>query len=329
MTKYKKTKIKPRFYIFLALFPILLIGIFFLIRQTLSENMNNQVKIEPNKNYVIFNEDRTFLIYPEKIVIEIPEDLRIAGKTTLKEMVENSDFQGVIIKLNLILPVKIEKYFSDIEIKYDGEIKEFPYIEDGYGKLIDSKGLAQLFFENYYESELVEKKTNVVIDMINCSGDIKYFGKEIANVKNHFGYKVNTSEDSKTAITYVINNGMAKEKFNDLITFLKRKYIVQKPSSEISTIAKAIILLGDDKENEIKIQVSENKGSKSNITNRILEKNGYTRLLKEFASHEEKENTIYYTKNNYFMAYKISKLLRINKLEEKETGFDVKIVIVK
>jgi len=102
----------------------------------------------------------------------------------------------------------------------------------------------------------------------------------------------------------------------NLVMALDQKYIKIKKESPISTIADAVIILGREWGYLTRFFVQSNKKLDYEYYNKL--KKEYRNVKRIRVSEIIKEDHIEYNPEDYFIAYKLSKLIGIEKMLENE-----------
>ena len=106
---------------------------------------------------------------------------------------------------------------------------------------------------------------------------------------------------------------------------LDEKYIKIKEIPSVPSVANLVLILGEESTSNIEIKIFGNKDRGEEV-NSILKENEYSKVEIKDTDEKNNDETIEYSEENYYVAYKIGKKLDIKKLvENNELGNIIKI----
>lgn len=316
MANKKKKQVKPRFYVITAMF---LAWVTFMIVDNLDFNMfskDNTTNI--SGNYVLFNADKSFVIFENKFIINIPNDIYLEKGKPFEEYIKKKNYNIALQSLNTILPESINKYIlgEEKDIPEGMKIVQMPVIDIKGLKYPDTYELTELFVKDFYEID-TKKNKDILIDVLNANGIAGDAGRTGKALKEKYGYKYSAANhETKTNYSYIINKNLTRKKMEEIVMTMNQKNIKIKKDSSISTIADAIIILGQENVH-IEIVLKGNSKVPVEQSNKLYDL-GYKNIRRFETSADFTNEVVYYEEVNYYTAYKISKYLGIDNMKLKE-----------
>lgn len=313
---YKKRLVRLKYIISGA--SLLTIFIVTLIYIMLGENRDT----ENMTRYMLVGKENVFLVYEDKLAIEIPFEIQLDKEKTLGDLIEVSNYKEALNNINYIFPEKIKDYkvlkYGEINlpIKVSTKIPEV-IVEDKRYILTSS---IEKLFENFYSNS--EKgnieNSKIVVDILNANGKGGYARKTGDKLKKELGVKYNAANyETNINESYIIVNDLNKKQTEDIIMTVNEKYFKIKEDATIPTLANVIIVLGkeDKKIYDIDVVGITEKAAEYMQT---LSKDGYIGLKRVKSKAKDKPSQVSYNKEDYFVAYKIAKKLGIENLKEEK-----------
>lgn len=309
----KKTKKRGRAPILIiVLTAILAILLFFNFRAS-------SLKLTKDEKVLIIGKQNLFAVYEDKLAIKIPFELYLDNDETIKDLVDTHNYEKVLEKINSIVPEKLTRYAviknGEIKLDVDNE-KNIPETNIEEKRFILTSSLYSMFKELYHEKNGVEEvNSNILVDILNANGVGGYARKAGDNLKNSLGVKYNAANyENQLDQSYIILNDISKEKAAEIIDKLPEKYFKIKNKSSIPTLANVVVILGSEKKIDFKIDIFASEENVKKATN-ALKKAGYNSINQKSEKDMEK-SIVEYNKEDYFIAQKIAKVLKIEDMVE-------------
>lgn len=294
----------------------------------------NNIKLSKDERVLIIGKQNLFAVYEDRLAVKIPFELSINNEETIKDIVATKNYESVLEKINEIMPEKMNRYvvISSGSLKLDVENeKNIPETNVGDKRLILTSSVSAMFKELYNEkNSIYELNENILVDVLNANGRGGYARKTGEFIKAKLGMKYNAANyEMQQEESYIILNDISKEKAAEIIEKLPEKYFKIKSKSAIPTLANIVIVLGKEEKIDFKIEVYSLQETTSKSIIDMLKKQGYKNLSIHKAKEDVQETLIEYSKEDYFIAYKISKLLNINNMVEIDSMKDKVHIIIK
>lgn len=294
---------------------LILLLIFFV-----SKLLNKETEVEWNK-YLVIGKKNIFINYDDRLALRIPEDVYIGSDKNVADYIKRGQYSELYQRINSVFPEEIEGYVVankrgqySIDPEYAVNI---PLInKDGKNYVLTSE-LNEVFLKLYYDEEIRSQVVeNVLVDILNGNGRSGYAGKLGNKIKEEFSYEYNAANYQElTDYSYVIANNIGDNQLKELIMSLDEKYIRIKEKGNLPTLANVVLILGKEKNNVLDTYVYKfDSFDKENYN--LLKDNGYNNVRRLKSDKEIDKSFIEYTKEDYFIAYKMSKLLNIDNLLE-------------
>lgn len=280
--------------------------------------------------YMLVGKENIFLVYEDKLAIEIPFEIQLDKEKTLGELVDVKNYKEILNNINYIFPEKIKDYkvlkYGEVElpVKTSTKIPEV-VVEDKRYILTSS---IEKIFENFYSSDEKASIENakVVVDILNANGKAGYARRTGNKLQKDLGVKYSAANyETNINESYVIINDLNQKQTEDIIMSVEEKYFKIKEDATIPTLANVVIVLGKEEKKIYDIDVV-GVSEKAAEYMQTLDKEGYLGLRRVKNKVSEKESQVSYNKEDYFVAYKIAKKLGIENLKE-DKNLKNKIVI--
>jgi len=306
----QKRKMKLAFVSFIAL-------VFLLFFVTKLLDKKTEVDLE---RYLLIGKENIFVIYGNKLALRIPEETYIGDKS-VDSYVKDGLYSELYQRVNSIFPEEIEGYIvAGKRSKYvlDSEHSvNIPLINKDGKNYILTSGLNEVFLKLFYDEEIKSQRVeNIMVDILNANGRSGYAGKVSKKIEDEFAYKSNTGNHQKlTDYTYIIPNNISENQLKELIVLLDEKYIRIEEKGALPTLANVVLILGRETDNLLNTFVYKyNEFDTENYN--FLRENGYKNVRRLKADKEIDKSFIEYKTEDYYIAYKMSKLLNIDNLLE-------------
>ena len=312
----KKLVIKKRFFFFLLLIFLIVFGAKYIYRTIQKENERKSElqEISLDENYLSIFSNRIYLVYGSRLIIECNTNVNIKKNLPISRLLEQENYSKLLVLINSVMPEKLDSYVLGKEIDQTMIVTEMPTVDVDNGKYISSVDVNNLFDDSYYKTPEI-KKNKLIIDFFNGTGDTDYSNRVAKYINKKFGYIMNTAEnDKKMQYTYINNIDAEDEDVKMVVRALREKYIKMGTAAQMNTMAKIVIILGDDKVKDFKIKVFSQNGASVHMSK--LKARGYSGIEKIRTNKLPSEDKIVYNGEDYYTAVKLSELLDINNLEE-------------
>ena len=278
-----------------------------------------------NKTLII-TRDRSYIRYRDDLEFSVDNNFDINRDINFTTLLKKESYKEALNLLNIVLVEKLNGYVVDEFYKGSKGHYELPIIEIDGKKYIDSFKLNQEMIENYYK---IDKDINSsrVVDILNGNGRAGYAGRLGEKLKKEFGFSYTAANNEKREdYTYIINKSLSKEELTRIVEALDEKYIKIKDKNIIITLADVIIVVGKDNKH---FTISLETNSKLDIKNyKLLRNRGYRGIKRYKIDEKIEKEVIIYSAEDYFTAYKLSKILKIdNMIEDNNLKNKIKIQI--
>lgn len=309
---------------FLIVWVLLLLGAVFLLNRYF--NGKTDVKY---KKYLVIGKENIFVVYDDKVSLKIPQDTYVGQEKMVLDYLNKKEYSELFQVIKSIFPEELEGYIvpkRNVDVATDYAVN-IPTISNNNKNYILTSELNKVFINLYYGT-INEKADNILIDILNASGKAGLSRKIGEKLQKDFGYKYNPATyEENSDYSYIVNNNLSKKQTEDLIMALDSKYIKIKDKSKLPTPANAVVILGRETDGILSINLYKNdEADKENLDK--LKKNYYINLKSTVT--KEKIDTAYieYKAEDYYTAYKVSKLLGIDNLvENKEISNKINIYV--
>nr|WP_314530552.1 LytR C-terminal domain-containing protein [uncultured Fusobacterium sp.] len=313
MAKKKKKKKGRSSILILILIAILAVLLYFNFR-------GNSIKLTKEERVLIIGKQNLFAVYEDKLAVKIPFELYVDSDETIQNLVDSKNYENVLEKINSIVPEKLNRYVviknGEMKLEVENE-KNIPETNIGEKRYILTSSVYSMFKELYHEKNTVDQlNENLLVDVLNANGRGGYARKTGELIHNSLGMKYNAANYETTLDqSYVVLNDISKEKAAEILDKLPEKYFKIRTKSSIPTLANIVVILGSEKNIELKIDLY---GSKENIKNteQQLKKAGYKNTVEQSEKDGTEQSIVEYNKEDYFIAQKLAKILGINDMVE-------------
>ena len=313
MAKKKKKKKGRSSILILILIAILVVLLYFNFR-------GNSIKLTKDERVLIIGKQNLFAVYEDKLAVKIPFELYVDSDETIQNLVDSQNYENVLEKINSIVPEKLNRYVviknGEMKLEVENE-KNIPETNIGEKRYILTSSVYSMFKELYHEKNTVDQlNENLLVDVLNANGRGGYARKTGELIHNSLGMKYNAANHETTLDqSYVVLNDISKEKAAEILDKLPEKYFKIRTKSSIPTLANIVVILGSEKNIELKIDLY---GSKENIKNaeQQLKKAGYKNTVEQSEKDGTEQSIVEYNKEDYFVAQKLAKILGINDMVE-------------
>ena len=313
MAKKKKKKKGRSSILILILIAILAVLLYFNFR-------GNSIKLTKEERVLIIGKQNLFAVYEDKLAVKIPFELYVDSDETIQNLVDSQNYENVLEKINSIVPEKLNRYVviknGEMKLEVENE-KNIPETNIGEKRYILTSSVYSMFKELYHEKNTVDQlNENLLVDVLNANGRGGYARKTGELIHNSLGMKYNAANYETTLDqSYVVLNDISKEKAAEILDKLPEKYFKIRTKSSIPTLANIVVILGSEKNIELKIDLY---GSKENIKNteQQLKKAGYKNTVEQSEKDGTEQSIVEYNKEDYFIAQKLAKILGINDMVE-------------
>lgn len=311
---YKKRLVRLKYIISGAVLLTIFIGT--LIYIMLGENRD----VEKMTRYMLVGKENIFLVYEDKLAIEVPLEIQLDKEKTLGDLIEVNNYKEVLNNINYIFPEKIKEYkvlkYGEINLPVKVSTKIPEVVVEGKKYILTSS--IEKLFENFYNN--TEKgnieNAKVVVDILNANGKAGYARRTGDKLKKDLGVKYSAANyETNINESYIIINDLNKKQTEDIVMTVNEKYFKIKEDATIPTLANIIIVLGKEEKKIYDIDIV-GVTEKAAEYMQILSKSGYLGLKRVKNKAENKMSQILYNKEDYFVAYKIAKKLGIENMKE-------------
>lgn len=297
----------------LIIWILLLLGAVFLLNRYF--NGKTEVKY---KKYLVIGKENVFVVYDEKISLKIPQDTYVGQEKMVADYLKKKEYSELFQVIKSIFPEDLEGYIApkkNIDVATDYSIN-IPTINNGGKNYILTSELNKVFIKLYYGETNKEDASNLMVDVLNASGTPGFSRKVGDKIQKDLGYKYNPATyEEESEYSYIINNSLDTKQLQDLVISLDAKYIKIKAKSKLPTPANAVVILGKETDGLLGINIYKNDQADEENVKKLRE--ALYKNLKSTTTKEAIESPyIEYKAEDYYTAFKISKLLGINSLVE-------------
>jgi hypothetical protein len=309
---------------FLIIWVLLLLGAVLLLNRYF--NGKTDVKY---KKYLVIGKENIFVVYDDKVSLKIPQDTYVGQEKMVLDYLNKKEYSELFQVIKSIFPEELEGYIvpkRNVDVATDYSVN-IPTISNNNKNYILTSELNKVFINLYYGT-INEKADNILIDILNASGKVGLSKKIGEKLQKDFGFRYNPATyEENSEYSYIINNSLSQKQVEDLIMSLDSKYIKIKDKSKLPTPANAVVIIGRETEGILSINIYKNGEIDKENYNK-LNKNYYINLKTTVTKEKIEDTYIEYKAEDYYTAYKISKLLGIDKLvENKEISNKINIYV--
>lgn len=281
--------------------------------------------------YMVIGKENVFVVYGDKLALQIPFDINMNKEKTLGDIVKTKNYEEAVKNLNEILPEKVENFKvvtrGQVEIGAKN-MKQIPEISMEDKRYVLTSSLNSMFLELYYESAAGESNNNIIVDVLNANGRSGYAREAGEKLAKAFSLKYNAANfDTFEQYSYIQNKDLNEDELKEIVMELDEKYFKIKEEGTMPTLANAVVVLGREQENLLAINIfSSEKNAES--TAKQLERIGYKSVSGKAAKSEVENSFVEYNEADYYTAYKLAERLGIkNMVENKELEEVINIFI--
>lgn len=299
-----------------------------------ANSLRKNPELDKNSSYLIIGKENLIAVYQDKLAVKIPFDINIDKEKTFRELVEDKNEEEVLGTVNKILPIPLTNYMRvkygqvNLNVKNSKNIPET--IIDNKRYIVTSSMYSM--FENLYSNSKNKNEVNenIIVDVLNANDINGYARKTGERIKDKLGMKYNAANyENNLEESYIILNDISVDKAQDIVMQLNEKYMKIQQIPTVPTLANVVVVLGKEKNIDFTIEVvGENSGNVQSVVQE-LKNAGYKKVESETRKSSAENSVIEYSSEDYFIAYKISKLLNIDNLIEKSELKNRVNVIVK
>lgn len=303
---------------------ILLVAVFLLNRY-----FNGKTNVNWKK-YLVIGKENVFVVYDEKLSIKIPQNTYVGGDKKVEDYLKNKEYSELFQVIKNIFPEELEGYTvpkGNMTVATEFSVN-IPLMKTGDKNYILTSGLNEVFLKLYYGDISNENAGTILIDVLNASGKAGYAKKVGEKIEKDLGFKFNpNTHEEESEYSYIVNNSLNPNQANELVMSMDEKYIRIKEKSNLPTPANAVIIVGKESEGLLKINFFKNGEIDKENYNK-LDKKGYKNLNTSVTKEEINKAYIEYKAEDYYIAYKISKVLEIpNLLENNDVDNSINVYI--
>lgn len=286
-------------------------------------NINDGNKeLDKNSRYLIIGKGNLIAVYEDKLAVKIPYEVSVSKDETFEDLVKTKNKEEIMATVNKILPEKVDNYkvikFGDIKLNVKNA-KNIPETTIGDKRYVLTSSLYSMFEEMYNDpNKANEVNENIIVDILNANGRGGYARKTGEKLKKNLSMKYNAANyETFLEESYVILNDISKEKTQEILMQFNEKYFKVKDVPTIPTLANVVVILG--KEENVKFDVEIiGKGNVADEFSKELKKQGYKNIKNSVTESKVETPVIEYNPEDYYIAYKIAKILDIKDMIEKE-----------
>ena len=286
-------------------------------------NINDGNKeLDKNSRYLIIGKGNLIAVYEDKLAVKIPYEVSVSKDETFEDLVKTKNKEEIIATVNKILPEKVDNYkvvkFGEVKLNVKNS-KNIPETTIGDKRYVLTSSLYSMFEEMYNDPNKVnEVNENIIVDILNANGRGGYARKTGEKLKKNLSMKYNAANyETFLEESYVILNDISKDKTQEILMQLNEKYFKVKDVPTIPTLANVVVILG--KEENVKFDIDIiGKGNIADEFSKELKKQGYKNVKNSVTDSKVETSVIEYNPEDYYIAYKIAKILDIKDMIEKE-----------
>lgn len=315
--------------IFTVVFIIVVLGGFLIVN-----SMRKNPELDKNSSYLIIGKENLIAVYQDKLAVRIPYEVNADKEKTFGELVSGRNEEEVLKTVNKLLPVPLNNYmrikFGKVNLNVKNA-KNIPETTVDNKRYIVTSSLYSMFETLYSEQgNKNEVNENIIVDVLNANGINGYARKTGENIKNKLGMKYNAANYEKNLEeSYIILNDISTTKAEEVVMQLNEKYFKIQQLPTIPTLANIVVVLGQEKDIDFVIELlGEDNSAVQNISDE-LKKEGYKKIEVENEKTKAENSIVEYSAEDYFIAYKISKILNIDNLIENNNLKNKIRVIIK
>ena len=294
-------------------------------------SLEKNPELDKTKTYLIQGKENLIAVYKDKLAVKIPYDINIDKEKTVEDLVKNSSDETILETMNKILPEPLENYMvvkhGQIPLTAKNQ-KNIPETVIDNKRYILTSSLYSMFDTLYNEKEKVnELNENIIVDVLNANGRNGYARRTGETIKKNLGMKYNAANyETNLEESYIILNDISNDKAQDIVMQLNEKYFKIQQVPTIPTLANVVVVLGKEEDVPFEIDVTGNGAGVQAAVNE-LKKAGYKKVSVEKEGTKSDKKIIEYTSEDYFIAYKIARILDISDMIERD-GLKNKVRVI-
>jgi len=320
----KKNKLKFLIFVITAVVLLSVVLVLNMGKRNLGES-------EDWDNYMVIGKKNVFVVYGEKLALQVPFDINMNKEKTLGDIAKSKNYEEVVRSLNEILPEKVEnfKVVTRGQVEIDAKnMRQIPEIAMNEKRYVLTSSLNGMFLELYYDSASAEGNSNIIIDVLNANGRSGYAREAGEKLAKTFPLKYNAANfDTFEQYSYIQNKDLPEEKLKELVMELDEKYFKIKEEGTLPTLANAVVVLGREQEGLLSINIYSSEKT-AVTTAKQLERIGYKSVKGSKAPGSIDNSFVEYNKADYYTAYKLAERLGIKHMvENKELKEEINIFI--
>ena len=311
----------------------ILVVIVVLIGFLFANSLRKNPELDKNSSYLIIGKENLIAVYQDRLAVKIPLEINIDKEQTFGELVEKKNEEEVLNVVNKILPIPLNNFMRVKYGKVNLNVKNSKNIPE---TIIDNKryivtsSMYSMFDTLYNNSKNKnELNENIIVDVLNANDINGYARKTGEKLKSKLGVKYNAANyENNLEESYIILNDISTDKAQEIVMQLNEKYIKIQQIPTVPTLANIVIVLGKERNINFNIEIVGEDASHIKNIDDTLRKEGYKNIKTENEKAKVEKSIIEYSPEDYFIAYKISKILNIEDLIEKsELKNKVKIIV--
>lgn len=316
-----------------AIFTILVI-IIALVGFLFANSLRKNPELDKNSSYLIIGKENLIAVYQDKLAVKIPFDINIDKEKTFRELVDEKNEEEVLGTVNKILPIPLTNY---MRVKY-GQVnlnvknsKNIPETIIDNKRYIVTSSMYSMFDSLYNNTKNKnEVNENIIVDVLNANDINGYARKTGERIKEKLGMKYNAANyENNMEESYIILNDISVDKAQDIVMQLNEKYIKIQQVPTVPTLANVVVVLGKEKNIDFTINVTGNNTKDIQNIVQELKGEGYKNIATETMKGTIEKPVVEYSSEDYFIAYKLAKILKIDNMIEKSDLKNKVNIIVK
>ncbi len=287
-----------------------------------ANSLRKNPELDKNSSYLIIGKDNLIAVYQDRLAVKIPFDINIDKEQTIRELVNNKNEEEVLKVVNKILPVSLNNYmrvnYGQVKLNVRNS-KNIPETIIDNKRYIVTSSMYSMFDSLYNNAKNKnEVNENIIVDVLNGNDINGYARKTGERLKEKLGVKYNAANyENNLDESYIILNDISVDKAQEIVMQINEKYLKIQQVPSVPTLANIVIVLGKEKNIDFSIDVTGDNDDKIKSAVENLKKDGYKNIKSETDKSKVESSIIEYAPEDYFIAYKISKVLNIDNLIEK------------
>lgn len=287
-----------------------------------ANSLRKNPELDKNSSYLIIGKDNLIAVYQDRLAVKIPFDINIDKEQTIRELVNNKNEEEVLKVVNKILPVSLNNYmrvsYGQVKLNVRNS-KNIPETIIDNKRYIVTSSMYSMFDSLYNNTKNKnEVNENIIVDVLNGNDINGYARKTGERLKEKLGVKYNAANyENSLDESYIILNDISVDKAQEIVMQINEKYLKIQQVPSVPTLANIVIVLGKEKNIDFSIDVTGDNDSKIKSAVENLKKDGYKNIKSGTDKSKAESSIIEYAPEDYFIAYKISKVLNIDNLIEK------------